>query len=146
MVRRKFSSQFKQQVVKECLETGVIAVVARKHDLGANVVNRWVKEYKNDGSVAASKPKAAATHVTTDEYKQLLAQKEELELKAGQLAKTLGEQTLEVAILRDRKAPEKRVWISCQQEENVPPVQRTGRIETPTQVEDEVSQETSQKP
>lgn len=41
MVRRKFSSQFKQQVVKECLETGVIAVVARKHDLGANVVNRW---------------------------------------------------------------------------------------------------------
>jgi transposase len=101
MVRRKFSSQFKQQVVKECLETGVIAVVARKHDLSANVVNRCVKEYKNNGSVAASKAKAAATHVTTDEYKELLAEKAELETKAEQLARTLGEQTLEVAILRD---------------------------------------------
>jgi transposase len=101
MVRRKFSAQFKQQVVKECLETGVIAAVARKHDLGANVVNRWVREYKNNGTVAASKSKAAATHVTADEYKQLLVEKAELETKAEQLAKTLGEQTLEVAILRD---------------------------------------------
>ena len=65
------------------------------------MVNRWVKEYKNNGSVAASKSKAAATHVTTDEYKELLAEKAELETKAEQLARTLGEQTLEVAILRD---------------------------------------------
>jgi len=66
-------------------------VVARKHGLRANVVNRWVKEYKNNGRVAASKSKAAATHVTTDEYKQLLTEKAELETKAEQLAKTLGE-------------------------------------------------------
>lgn len=101
MVRRKFSSQFKQQIVKECLETGVITVVARKHELGVNVVSGWVKEYKSNGTVAASKSKAAPTHVTTDEYKQLLSEKTELETKAERLARTLGEQTLEVAILRD---------------------------------------------
>lgn len=101
MVRRKFSAQFKQQVVQECLETGTHAIVARKYDIRPNVVDRWVREYKQNGHVPASKPKAPATHVTTEEYQQLLAEKRELEAKNEQLARTLGEQTLEVAILRD---------------------------------------------
>ncbi|EPZ53101.1 hypothetical protein N007_18235 [Alicyclobacillus acidoterrestris ATCC 49025] len=29
MVRRKFSQKFKEQVVKECLETGNVSIVAR---------------------------------------------------------------------------------------------------------------------
>jgi len=52
----------------------------------------------------------------------------------------------DVRLRKTRKISEKRVWIGCQQEENVPPVQRTGRVEAATQVEDEIPQETSQEP
>ncbi|WP_438938594.1 transposase [Alicyclobacillus suci] len=45
MLRRKFSQQFKEQVVKECLETGNVSIVARKHNILSNVVNRWVRQY-----------------------------------------------------------------------------------------------------
>ena len=43
MVRRKFSAQFKQQVVQECLEIGTNAIVSRKYDIRPNVVDRWVR-------------------------------------------------------------------------------------------------------
>jgi len=101
MVRRKFSAQFKQQVIKECIETGSIAIVSRKHEIRPNVVSRWVRDYKKNGEIGPTKPKAPATYVTPEEYQQLLAEKKELEEKSEKLAKTLGEQTLEVAILRD---------------------------------------------
>jgi transposase len=100
VVRRKFSQKFKEQVVKECMETGNVSIVARKHEIGANVVNRWMRQYKS-GELSSTKPYAAATNVTIDEYKQLLAENKELELTNEQLKKTLGEQTLEVSILRD---------------------------------------------
>ncbi|WP_369125208.1 transposase [Alicyclobacillus fastidiosus] len=38
--RRKSSKQFKEQVVRECLETGSVSIVARKHDIRPNVVKR----------------------------------------------------------------------------------------------------------
>ncbi len=100
MVRRKFSQQFKEQVVKECLETGNVSIVARKHDILSNVVNRWVRQYQN-GGLSNGKTCAGATVVTSDEYQQLVAEKKELEKANEQLKKTLGEQTLEVSILRD---------------------------------------------
>jgi transposase len=98
--RRKFSKQFKEQVVRECLETGSVPIVARKHDIRPNVVGRWVREHEN-GGLQSSKLHAPATNVTAEEYKQLLNEKKELQDKNEQLKKTLGEQTLEVAILRD---------------------------------------------
>lgn len=35
MERRNFSAQFKQQIVRECQETGNVSLVCRKHDLNA---------------------------------------------------------------------------------------------------------------
>lgn len=100
MVRRKFSQKFKEQVVKECLETGNVSIVARKHEIRSNVVNRWVTLYKN-GGLSTGKPGAGETNVTGDEYQHLVAEKKELEKANEQLKRTLGEQTLEVSILRD---------------------------------------------
>jgi transposase len=100
MERRKFSKQFKEQVVQECLETGNVSIVARKHDIGANVAARWVRE-QSQGGVRPSKPHAPASVFTAEEYKELMAEKNELNEENNQLKKTLGEQTLEVAILRD---------------------------------------------
>lgn len=101
MVRRKFSKQFKEQVVRECLETGNVSIVARKHDVNPNVASRWVRQQREGSGVRPSKPHAPATVFTVDEYKQLVTEKNELHNENNQLKKTLGEQTLEVAILRD---------------------------------------------
>ena len=101
MERRKFSQQFKEQVVRECLETGNISIVARKHEVNTNVASRWVRQHREGAGVRASKPHAPATVFTADEFKQLVAEKNELHNENNQLKRTLGEQTLEVAILRD---------------------------------------------
>ncbi|MED0762590.1 transposase, partial [Aneurinibacillus thermoaerophilus] len=41
MTRRKYSIDFKKQVVKEAKETGNLAAVARRYELSANMVGRW---------------------------------------------------------------------------------------------------------
>jgi len=44
----------KLQVVKETIETGKNAVVARRYELNSNMVGRWVREYKNNKSLHGS--------------------------------------------------------------------------------------------
>ncbi|PHJ38514.1 transposase IS3 [Desulforamulus profundi] len=46
MTRKKYTNDFKQQVIQEALETGNNAVVARRYDLNSNMVGRWVREHK----------------------------------------------------------------------------------------------------
>ena len=41
MERRKFSDEFKEQVLKECRETGNTALVARRHNISPNPVHSW---------------------------------------------------------------------------------------------------------
>jgi len=100
MERRKFSAQFKQQVIQECMETGSPSVVARKHDLNANMVGRWVREFKKTG-MAPGKSKGVPTHVTPDDYREVLAERSELVGENEQLKKALADQALENSILRD---------------------------------------------
>ncbi|ERI09721.1 transposase [Aneurinibacillus aneurinilyticus] len=45
-MRRHYTSEFKQNVIKDALKTGVFAKVARKYALNAATVSRWVREYK----------------------------------------------------------------------------------------------------
>lgn len=100
MERRKFSAQFKQQVIQECMETGSPSVVARKHDLNANMVGRWVREFKNTGA-APRKSKGIATHVTPEDYQNVVTERSELASENEQLKKALADQALENSILRD---------------------------------------------
>lgn len=67
MERRKYSAQFKQQIVQECSETGSICIVARKHKLNANLVGKWIREFKQTG-VAPGKSKGLPTRVTASDY------------------------------------------------------------------------------
>ncbi|WCK54415.1 transposase [Aneurinibacillus sp. Ricciae_BoGa-3] len=99
MVRRKFSAEFKMQVIQECLETGNISIVARKHDVGSNVIGRWVREYKEQGAVPPTKGRP--TRVTDMEHQQLVQEHEQIEQENDQLKKLLGEKDLEIAVLRD---------------------------------------------
>ena len=89
MTRTKHSKEFKIQVVKEAMETGKTSVVARRYDLNANMVTRWIREYK-DGKYGDVDMAA----VPDIDSKQLANEN-------GQLKQLLGEKDLEIAILRD---------------------------------------------
>jgi transposase len=89
MKRRKHSKEFKLQVVKEALEVGNKALVARRYELSPNLVQRWVKAYE-DGQLGQE----MVTHSSSAEVKKLEEENE-------QLKKLLGEKDLEIAILRD---------------------------------------------
>ena len=101
MERRNFSAQFKQQVVRECAETGNVSLVARKHDLNANMVRRWQKQLNQGCGKVPGKTKGVATHVTPEELRQLNADRSELASENEQLKKALAGQALENHILRD---------------------------------------------
>ncbi|WP_054948915.1 transposase [Numidum massiliense] len=89
MKRRQFTKEFKIQVAKEAMEVGNQALVARRYDLGSNLLNRWVREYK-DGHYGDVPIESAQPREFSD-----LAQEND------QLKRLLGEKDLEIAILRD---------------------------------------------
>jgi transposase len=50
--RRTYAREFKQQVIRETLEPGMsMSIVARRHDINADVVFGWRKHYR-EGKVA----------------------------------------------------------------------------------------------
>ena len=100
MERRNFSAQFKQQIVRECSETGNVSLVARKHDLNANMVHRWIRQV-NGMAKTSPKTRGKVTHVTAEELQALQAEQQQLISENEQMKKTMGEQALEISILRD---------------------------------------------
>jgi transposase len=53
MTRRKYSDEFKEQIVRECQETGNVALVARRNEVSANTIHSWLKNYRQRGTVKA---------------------------------------------------------------------------------------------
>lgn len=97
MKRTIHPKEFKIQVSKEAIDTGNAALVARRYEINPNMVNRWVKEYK-EGKYDEMIPGVESTPLETKK----LAQENE------QLKKLLGDKDLEIAILRDlikKKSP-----------------------------------------
>ncbi len=76
-------------------------MVARKYDLNANMFHRWVKQVNQAGGKLPKKIKGIATHVTLEELRQFNAERGELASENEKMKKVLGEQELEIAVLRD---------------------------------------------
>jgi transposase len=93
MQRKKYSPEFKQQVVKEAMETGNSAVVARRYDLNTNMVARWVREFKNGKHVNSSE--------ASPSFGDLSKENQQLSQENDRLKKILGEKDLEIEILKD---------------------------------------------
>lgn len=91
--RRKHTQEFKDQIVKEAIETNNAALVARQHNLAPNMLYRWIREYQNPSS-KKSHQSAQPTAVSNNAIKSL--ETENLTLK-----KLLGEKDLQIAILED---------------------------------------------
>lgn len=46
MKRKKYSFEFKCEVVKQALEEQSLGSVARRHQLNSLIIYRWISEYK----------------------------------------------------------------------------------------------------
>jgi transposase len=53
--RRRYSQEFKAQIVETCKHPGTsVAAIARMHDLNDNMVHRWIREAELDAAAVAS--------------------------------------------------------------------------------------------
>lgn len=89
--RKQYSKEFKEKVVKEAIETGNATLVARQYDLNSNMLNRWVREFKN--------PRKKPT--VHQEYKDHTGAMKMLASENETLKKLLGDKDLKIAILED---------------------------------------------
>lgn len=96
MQRRTFTPEFRLRVVREALETGNSAAVARRHDLCTSLVNKRVCKYRRDGEAGLSGRHHTAIEKLIPDIDITEVQRENETLK-----KLLGEKDLEIAILRD---------------------------------------------
>lgn len=84
MQKRKFSREFKLAVLQEVDSGKSVAQVCREHDLVANLITRWKREYQEN-------PKEAFAG-KGNTWK--------LEAKNAELTRTIGELYLENALLK----------------------------------------------
>ena len=86
MSQRKYSDEFKEQIIRECQETGNIAIVARRYEMSPNTIHTWIRKYRQRGSVKPLPRKEAARtkaieqrlqeiSLQNDQLKRLLADK-----------------------------------------------------------------------
>ncbi|ERI10929.1 transposase [Aneurinibacillus aneurinilyticus] len=96
MQRKRYSLEFKQQLVQEAKEAGNTTQVARRHGIDVKLLYRWIRNSKHaDWQNASPEAKAVTSYTPSPgEFR-------ELETENDKLKKLLGEKDLEIAILRD---------------------------------------------
>jgi transposase len=48
---KQYSDEFKELIIKECQETGNVALVARRHEISSNTIHTWLSKYRKYGTV-----------------------------------------------------------------------------------------------
>ncbi|OYD06129.1 transposase [Paludifilum halophilum] len=89
MKRQNYSNEFKVQVSKEAFEVGNKAGVARRYEIGPNLLHRWIRQYQ-EGHFDDVDPSAIPNRQVGEVAKE-----------NDRLKQLLGEKDLEIAILRD---------------------------------------------
>ncbi len=97
MQRKKYSQEFKEQIIKEVLETGNASLVGRKHGVSKSLVSKWVRDKKTSPEKSLQEAiirKYPSCSEEPDDFNDALKQNE-------QLKRLLGERELGIAVLRD---------------------------------------------
>lgn len=81
---RRYSTEKKEQILKEAEETGSVALVARKHSVPTSTIHTWQKTLKNKG-----------LHTKQQQDRELKKQLADLELE-NQILKELLKKTHQV--------------------------------------------------
>lgn len=103
MMGAPWPTRFKEQVVAECLELGNITGVARRHDLPAGLVHRWVENYRLYGevSVRLARTKQRVLQARTQSMESPISEVNRLSRDLERMTRLLGEKELKIAILED---------------------------------------------
>jgi len=95
MEKQQYTEEFKLQVLKECIETGNVAIVARRHEISSNTIHTWRKTQRERGSIKPL-PKAK-----DNRYKEIEKQLKEVSTENDRLKRLVANKELELAILKD---------------------------------------------
>ncbi|MDK2901816.1 MAG: transposase [Thermosediminibacterales bacterium] len=95
MKNRQYSDEFKEQLIKECQETGNVASVARRHEISPNTIHTWISKYRKRRT-AKSLPKTK-----DNRYKAIERQLKEVSTENDRLKRLLADKELELAILKE---------------------------------------------
>lgn len=95
MQNKQYSDEFKEMIIKECQETGNVALVARRHEISANTIHTWIHKKRNNGQAKALPGKK------DDRQKALERQLKEVSTQNDKLKRLLADKELELAILRE---------------------------------------------
>lgn len=90
MPKKKFSEEFKEQVLKECREVGNIALVARRYEIAVTTIHSWIRRKKKNGKFSGTKTE-----------KELRTQLKKVSSENEELKKIMGEKELKLAVLED---------------------------------------------
>ena len=95
VTKNQYSDEFKEQIIKECQETGNVALVARRHEIATTTIHTWLKKQRQRGSV---KPLPKAKE---ERYKTMEKQLKEVSTENDRLKRLFAEKELQLAILKD---------------------------------------------
>ena len=95
MEKQKYSNEFKEQILRECFDTGNVALVARKYEISPNTIHTWRKKQRQNGS-AKTLPKDK-----DNRYKEMEKRLKEVSTENSQLKRLVADKELELAVLRD---------------------------------------------
>lgn len=96
MKRKRYPKEFKEQLIQEAKEIGSVPQVARRHEISAKTLYRWIKDSTHK---AYKETPDNAKKITT--YVPSPQEFRDLENENESLKKILGEKDLEISILRD---------------------------------------------
>jgi transposase len=49
--KKQYTDEFKEQILKECQETGNVALVARRHEISPTTIHTWRSAVRKRGSI-----------------------------------------------------------------------------------------------
>lgn len=95
MPKSHYTDEFKEQIIKECQETGNVSIVARRHEISSSTIHTWIQKLRKRGSVKPL-PKAKDS-----KHKVMEKQLKEVSTQNDRLKRLLADKELELAILRE---------------------------------------------
>ena len=73
---KSYSPEFREQIIKECMETNKYNVVAKKHNVPVTTVYTWIKRDKNKSKTQKAKGYKALEKELTDAKLEIKVLKE----------------------------------------------------------------------
>jgi transposase-like protein len=97
MKGKTFTTELKEEILREVKEVGNVSLVSRRHGISKSTIFTWIKNSNNKDEIKVKPGRKALVEGENGLESELT----EVTKENDQLKKLLGEKDLEIAILRD---------------------------------------------